>query len=62
MGGGTTKATACRDQDPNQQVLRVFAFMKGKMLVIHMAHSVGTFYQMSGMATNVQGKQIVVQW
>jgi hypothetical protein len=32
--------------------------MKGKSPAIHMAHSVGAFYGLSGMATNVQGKQI----
>ncbi len=32
--------------------------MKGKSPAIHMAHSVGAFYGLSGMATDVQGKQI----
>ncbi len=32
--------------------------MKGKLPVVHMAHSVGTFFGMSGLATDVQGKYI----
>ncbi len=35
-----------------------FAFMKGKSPAIHMAHSIGAFYGLSGMAIEVQGKQI----
>ncbi len=58
--GNTGKSTAFRDQALNQQVFRTFAFMKGKLLVVHMAHSVGTFFGMSGLATyvQVQGKYI----
>jgi hypothetical protein len=32
--------------------------MKGKLPVVHMAHLVGTFFGMSGLATDVQGKHI----
>jgi hypothetical protein len=32
--------------------------MKGKLPVAHMAHLVGTFFGMSGLATEVQGKYI----
>jgi hypothetical protein len=57
-GGDATKASAFHDQVLGQQAFRAFAFMKGRSLVIHMAHSVGTFFGMSGMANDVQGKQI----
>ena len=49
---------AFKDQVLNQQAFRAFAFMRGKSPVIHMAHLVGAFYGLSGMATDVQGKQI----
>jgi hypothetical protein len=58
VGGDATKATTFRDQALGQQTFRVFTFIKGKSPVIHMAHSVGTFLGMSGLVTNVQGKQI----
>ncbi len=58
VGGDATKAAAFRDQALGQQAFRAFAFMKGRSPVIHMAHSVGTFFGMSGMATDVKGKQI----
>jgi hypothetical protein len=58
VGGNATKAAAFRDQALGQQAFRAFAFFKGRSLVIHMAHSVGTFFGMSEMATDVQGKQI----
>ncbi len=32
--------------------------MKGKLPVVHMAHSVGTFFGMLGLVTDVQGKHI----
>jgi hypothetical protein len=32
--------------------------MKGKLPVVHMAHSVETFFGISGLATDVQGKHI----
>jgi hypothetical protein len=60
VGGDTTKATTFRDQVLNQQAFRAFAFMKGKLPAVHMAHSVGTFYGMSDMATGMQGKQIAL--
>ena len=33
--------------------------MKGKSPAIHMAHSIGSFFGLSGLANDVQGKQIV---
>jgi hypothetical protein len=32
--------------------------MKGKSPVVHMAHLVGTFFGLPGLATDIQGKQI----
>ena len=32
--------------------------MKGKSPVVHMAHSIGQFFGMSGLAPDVQGKYI----
>jgi hypothetical protein len=58
VGGNVAKVTAFREQVLNQHIFRAFAFMKGKSPVIHMAHSVGAFYGLSGMALDVQGKQI----
>jgi hypothetical protein len=60
VGGDATKATTFCDQVLNQQAFRAFAFMKGKLPAVHMAHSVGTFYGMSDMATGMQGKQIAL--
>ncbi len=34
--------------------------MKGKLPVVHMAHLVGTFLGISGLATDVQGKHIAL--
>ncbi len=56
--GKAEKCNSVRDQALNQQGFRTFAFMKGKSPVVHMAHLVGTFFVMSGLATDVQGKQI----
>jgi hypothetical protein len=56
--GEAEKCNSFRDQALNQQGFRAFAFMKGKSLVVHMAHLVGTFFGMSGLTTDVQGKQI----
>jgi hypothetical protein len=39
-------------------MFRAFAFMKGKSPVVHMAHSIGQFFSMSGLALDVQGKVI----
>jgi hypothetical protein len=39
-------------------MFRTFAFMKGKSPVVHMAHSIGQFFGMSGLALDVQGKVI----
>ena len=49
---------AFKDQVLNQQVLHDFAFMKGKLPVVHLAHSIGAFFGLSGIAMDVQGKQI----
>jgi hypothetical protein len=59
VGEDATKAMAFCDQALSQQTFRAFTFMKGKLPAVHMAHSVGAFFSMSGLATNVQGKQIV---
>ncbi len=56
--GEAEKCNSFRDQALNQQGFRAFAFMKGELPVVHMAHSVGTFFGMSGLATDIQGKQI----
>jgi hypothetical protein len=58
VGGDPAKLSAFKDQVLNQQVLCAFAFMKGKLPAIHLAHSIGAFFGLSGMATDVQGKQI----
>jgi hypothetical protein len=59
IGGDFTRTIAFKEQVLNQQVFRAFAFMKGKSPTIHMVHSIGAFFGLSGMATDVQGKQIV---
>ena len=56
--GDTNKCTAFRDQAINQTKLLAFAFMKGKSPVVHMAHSIGQFFGMSGLAVDVQSKYI----
>ena len=56
--GDINKCTAFRDQVVNQTKLLAFAFMKGKSPVVHMAHSIGKFFDMSGLAVDVQGKYI----
>ncbi len=56
--GDAAKVTAFKEQVMNQHAFRAFAFMKGKSPAIHMAHSIGAFYGLSGMAIKVQGKQI----
>jgi hypothetical protein len=56
--GDAAKVTAFKEQVMNQHAFRAFAFMKGKSPAIHMAHSIGAFYGLSGMAIEVQGKQI----
>jgi hypothetical protein len=58
VGGDSTKAPAFRDQALGQQTFRAFAFMNRKSPAVLMAHSVGAFFGMSGLATDVQGKQI----
>ncbi len=56
--GEAGKCNPFWNQALNQQGFHTFAFMKGKLLMLHMAHSVGTFFGMLGLATDVQGKQI----
>ena len=56
--GDQAKSVAFRDQAVNQTTFRAFAFMKGRSPMVHMAHSVGQFFGMSGMAADVQGKYI----
>ncbi len=56
--GDAAKCTAFKDQCLIQPTFRAFAFMKGKSPVVHMAHSIGQFFGMSGLALKVQGKQI----
>ena len=52
------KSNAFCNQVVNQTTLQAFAFMKGKSPVVHMPHSVGQFFGMSGLVTEVQGKYI----
>ena len=56
--GDAAKCTAFKDQCLSKSTFRAFAFMKGKLPVVHMAHSIGQFFGMSGLALDVQGKQI----
>ena len=56
--GDAARCNAFRDQCLNQNTFRAFVFMKGKSPVVHMAHSIGKFFGMSGLALDVQGKQI----
>jgi hypothetical protein len=58
VGGDPTQAVAFKDQVLNQQAFRAFASMKGKSPAIHLAHSIGVFFGLSGMATDIQGKQV----
>jgi hypothetical protein len=58
VGGDAAKVTTFKEQVLNQQALRAFTFMKGKSPAIHMAHSIGSFFGLSGLASDVQGKQI----
>jgi len=54
--GDQAKSIAFRDQAINQTTFQAFTFMKGKSPVV--PHSVGQFFGMSGLATEVQGKYI----
>jgi len=56
--GDQAKGNAFCNQAVNQTTFRAFAFMKGCSPVVHMAHSVGQFFGMSGLAAEVQGKYI----
>ncbi len=56
--GNGYKSAAFRDQALGRQAFQAFAFMKGKSPVVHMAHLVGTFFGISGLASEVQGKHI----
>ncbi len=53
-----TKCSTFRDQALNQTTFRAFAFMKSKSPVVHMAHSIGQFFGMTGLALDIQGKHI----
>ena len=56
--GDQNKSISFRDQAINQINFCAFAFMRGKSPVVHLAHSVGQFFGMSGLAAEVQGKYI----
>jgi hypothetical protein len=56
--GDQAKSIAFRDQVVHQANFRAFAFMKGKSPAVHMAHSVGQFFGISGGESEVQGKYI----
>ena len=47
------------EQALGMQSFRAYAFMKGKSPVIHMGHSVGTFFNIGGMAGDIQGKVLM---
>ncbi len=55
-GGGAR--TPAGNNYPIASTFCAFAFMKGKSPAVHMAHSVGQFFGMSGLAVDVQGKLI----
>ncbi len=54
--GDQAKSNTFRDKAINQTVFCAFAFVKGKLPVVHMAHSVGQYFDMSGLAAKVKGK------
>jgi hypothetical protein len=56
--GNNQLAAAFKQQTINQNLFRAFAFMKGKSPAVHMVHSIGQFFGLSGLAVNVQGKCI----
>jgi hypothetical protein len=56
--GDGYKSIAFRDLALGQQAFWAFAFMKGKLPMVHIAHLVGTFFVISGSATDMQGKHI----
>jgi hypothetical protein len=56
--GNNQLAGAFKEQTINQNSFRAFAFMKGKSPAVHMVHSIGQFFGLSGLAVDVQGKCI----
>ena len=56
--GNNQLATAFKEQAISQNSFRAFAFMKGKSPAVHMVHSIGQFFGLSGLAVDVQGKCI----
>jgi hypothetical protein len=56
--GDATKSASFHDQALNQTTFRALTFMKGKSPVVHMVHSVGQFFGMSGLVLDMQGKHI----
>jgi hypothetical protein len=51
--GDINRAFAFCNQVLRQQTFRAFAFMKPKSPIIHMAHLMGTFFGISGLAMDV---------
>jgi len=51
---------AFKDQAISQNTFRAVAIMNGKSPAVHMVHSVGQIFGLSGLAVNVQGKCIGV--
>ena len=49
-----------KDQAISQNTFRAVAIMNGKSPAVHMVHSVGQIFGLSGLAVNVQGKCIGV--
>jgi hypothetical protein len=56
--GNNQLANALKEQTISQNSFRAFAFMKGKSPAVHMVHSIGQFFGLSGLAVDVQGKCI----
>ncbi len=44
------------EQAVGMQSFRAYTFMRGKSLIIHMGHSIRTFFDIGGMAGDLQGK------
>jgi hypothetical protein len=56
--GNYQKSIAFKDQAISQNTFQPFAFMKGKSPAVHMVHSVGQNFGLSGLTVNLQGKCI----
>lgn len=56
--GNNQLTNAFKEQTISQNSFRAFAFMKGKSPAVHMVHSIGQFFGLSGLAVDVQGKCI----